>query len=106
MYFPKLAWSIEAVGSTSPQRGMASGLTILEPLSLWQKAGRLMEPLRQEVHEFSRASEKLLGYEVKLEDLTVMEREVIHYYLSAIGEKFPTHQLKADEGTTRSLTTS
>jgi len=70
--------------------------TILRPPSLWQKAGKLMEPMRQEVHEFSSAAETLLGYEVKLEELTVMEREVIHYYLSAIGEKFMTHQLHAD----------
>lgn len=49
-----------------------------------------MEPMRQEVTEFSRASEKLLGYAVKVEELTVMERKLIHYYLAAIGEKFPT----------------
>lgn len=34
----------------------------------------LMELMRQEVNEFARASEKLLGYEVKLEELTVMKR--------------------------------
>lgn len=55
-----------------------------------------MEPMRQEVHEFSSASEKLLGYDVRLDELTVMERDVIHYYLAAIGEKFMTHQLNAD----------
>lgn len=68
----------------------------MEPPSLQQKAGRLMEPMRQEVHEFSSASEKLLGYDVRLEELTVMERDVIQYYLSVIGEKFMTHQLNAD----------
>jgi hypothetical protein len=47
-----------------------------------------MEIMRQEVHEFSSASEKLLGYDVTLEELSVMERDVIQYYLSAIGEKF------------------
>jgi hypothetical protein len=47
-----------------------------------------MEVMRQEIHEFSRASEKLLAYDIKLEELTEMERDVIHYYLSAIGEKF------------------
>ena len=55
-----------------------------------------MEPMRQEVHEFSSVSEKLLGYDVRLEELTVMERDVIHYYLAAIDEKFMTHQLNAD----------
>lgn len=55
-----------------------------------QKVGILMEPIRKEVNEFSRASEKLLDYDIKLEELTVMERDVIQYYLSVIGEKFMT----------------
>ncbi|MCS6302773.1 MAG: hypothetical protein H8K07_03790 [Nitrospira sp.] len=53
-----------------------------------------MEPLRQEVHEFASASEKLLGYAVKLEELTVMEQRLIEYYVSAVGEKF-TATIKA-----------
>jgi hypothetical protein len=77
------------VEGISPQRGIA-GFPIVEPPSMLQKARRLMEPMRQEVTEFSRASEKLLGYAVKVEELTVMERKLIHYYLAAIGEKFPT----------------
>ena len=52
-----------------------------------QKAGRRMEPMRQEVQEFARASEKLLGYAVQVEELTVMEHKLIEYYLAAIGEK-------------------
>ena len=54
-----------------------------------QKAGWLMEVMRQEIHEFSRASEKLLTYDIKLEELTVMERDMIQYYLSALAGKFP-----------------
>ena len=61
-----------------------------------------MELMRQEVHEFSSASEKLLGYDVTLEELSVMERDVIQYYLSAIGEKFMTQQLNADYDSTHS----
>ena len=34
------------------------------------EVGMLMELMRPEVNEFARASEKLLGYEVKLEELT------------------------------------
>jgi hypothetical protein len=52
------------------------------------ESGLLMEPMRQEINEFSRISEKLLNYEVKPEELTTMERDVIQYYLSAIAEKF------------------
>lgn len=70
------------------------GCTIVEPPSLLQKAGSVMEPLRQEVHEFASASEKLLGYAVKLEELTVMEQRLIEYYVSAVGEKF-TATIKA-----------
>jgi hypothetical protein len=55
-----------------------------------QKAGLLMEVMRHEIEAFSRASEEVLGYEVKLEKLSIMERDVIQYYLSAIGAKFPT----------------
>jgi len=54
-----------------------------------QKAGWLMSLMRQEINEFSRASEKLLAYHVNLEELTVMERDIIQYYLSALAEKFP-----------------
>jgi hypothetical protein len=54
-----------------------------------QKAGWLMEAMRQEIDEFSRASEKLLGYDVNVEELSVMERDMIQYYLSALAEKFP-----------------
>lgn len=70
-----------------------------------QKASWLMEPLRQEVNEFSSASEKLLGYEVKFEELTVMERDIIHYYVSAIGEKFTIPQRHTDENATHPRTT-
>ena len=56
-----------------------------------QKAGTLMDTIRQEIHEFSRAAERLLDYEMKPEELTIMERDVIQYYLSTIGEKFPEH---------------
>lgn len=44
--------------------------------------------MRQDVQEFARASEKLLGYEVTLEELTVMEQTLIGYYVATIGEKF------------------
>lgn len=43
--------------------------------------------------------------QVKLGDLTVMEREVIHYYLSAIGQKLMIHRLQADEEAPYSHTT-
>ena len=56
-----------------------------------QKAGLLMYIMRQELKEFSRASERLLDFEVKREELTTMERDMIQYYLSAIAEKFPDH---------------
>ena len=51
----------------------------------------LMEHMRQEIHDFSSISEKLLSYDVKLEDLTAMERDVVKYYLLVIGEKFRTY---------------
>lgn len=54
-----------------------------------QKVGLLMELMRQEIEGFSSASEKLLAYEVKLEELIITERNVIQYYLSAFGAKFP-----------------
>lgn len=46
-----------------------------------------MEHMRQEVQEFSNISEKLLSCDVKFEDLTEKERDVIEHYLSVIREK-------------------
>ena len=52
-----------------------------------------MDLMRKELQRFVVASETMLGYEVKLEELTETERDLIQYYLPAMGEKFPVNRV-------------
>jgi hypothetical protein len=56
-----------------------------------------MDLMRKELQRFVAASETMLGYEVKLEELTETERDLIQYYLPAMGEKFPVNRVSASE---------
>lgn len=55
-----------------------------------------MIPLREEIRQFMVASEHLLGYELPVEHLTKIEREVIRSCLIQIAVKFPDryHMMK------------
>jgi len=49
---------------------------------------RCLMDLRPELQQFSSASERLLGYTVKQDELTEMERDLVRYYVEALAEKF------------------